>query len=140
MSRTLCSLYLICKVIVHLCEKVGNLILEHFKVIQAFHTVCIVMYVLVFWPSDLVVDYNIVILFILLTTGPEQPIYQTMHTVRKMNNCPQISNFVHIKGHMGSLSKKQKKKKKKRNKEKSPLRLIFKNFLLPLPPDPPYQF
>ena len=57
----------------------------------------------VFWPSGLVVDCNILILFKHLTNGPEHPIYRTMCTVWKAwitfkMLCAQIKNFVHIKG------------------------------------------
>ena len=48
------------------------------KVIQAFHTVCIALYI---ECSGRVVDCNISIQFQHSTTGPEQPIYRTMSTV-----------------------------------------------------------
>ena len=56
-----------------------------------------------FWYSGRVIDCNILILFSHSTTGPEHPIYRTTRTVWKTwitikMLCPQVSNFVYIKG------------------------------------------
>ena len=84
-------------------KEVRNLRLKHFESYSSFSYCMHSSVYLVFWPSGRVVACNILILFRQSTTGPEHPIYRTIRAVRtawitfKML-CPQISNFVHIKG------------------------------------------
>ena len=65
-------------------KKVRNLRLELFESYSSFSYCTHSSVYWVFWSSDRVVDCNISILFRSSTTGPQHPIYRTMHTVWKV--------------------------------------------------------
>ena len=84
-------------------KKLQKLRLEHFESYSRFLYCMHNSVYRVFWPSGRFLDCFILILFRHSTTGPDLPIYRTMPTVWKAwitskMLCPQISNFVHIKG------------------------------------------